>query len=219
MVALDAVVEVLGRAMLNTWQDCAEGRGIALGFVRGDALRPPARLIDGTFKEGLGCPSIPAVREVGVHDLAVVVDRSINVRPRPVQPRVRFINAPLRTNWASVCTCSCAEQWQEALDPAIDGASVNCETTFRKPLHDVCITQTVAGVPTHSQGNHIIRKVMVGERAAGTGSKPAVAIVAAPALAAQSGLSVLARPLAPTPNALHGRRLLLNLRSIILLPI
>ena len=149
--------------MLNTRQDCAQGRRIALGLVGCDTLWLHASLVDRTFEESLRCLGIPPLREVGVNDLPVLVDGTLDVGPRPVQTRVRFINAPPRADWPSVHTCSCAKHRQEALDPAIDGAAVNDETTLSKPLDDIGVTQAIPDVPAHSQGDHVVREGMVGE--------------------------------------------------------
>ncbi len=184
MVALDAVVEVLRCPMPNVGQDGAESSRIALGLVGCDPLRPHACLIDGTREERLGSLSVPPLREVGVNDLPVFVDGTLDVGPRPVQTRVRFINAPPRADWPSVHTCSCAKHRQEALDPAIDGAAVNVEAPLGEPLDDVGIAQAVPDVPTHSQGDDIIGEDMVREGARGTRGEPASTRIAAPALSA-----------------------------------
>jgi hypothetical protein len=189
--------------MLNVGQDCTQGRWVTLGLVRRDPLRPHARLIDGTSEEAFSSCSIPAVRDVGVNDLAVLVDRSINGGSRPVQPRVRFINAPRGADWASMRTGSFSEQRQEALNPAIDGATVDHKTTFSEPLDNVGVAQAIPNIPPDRQGDHVIREAVVRESAGGTGSEPPSAGVASPALPTASRQSVLARPLAPAPNTFH----------------
>ncbi len=45
--------------MLNTRQDCAEGRWVALGFVRGDPFWLHACLVDRTLEESLRRLGIP----------------------------------------------------------------------------------------------------------------------------------------------------------------
>ncbi len=151
--------------MGDTGQDRMEGRRVALRLIGGDALRPHARLVDCPLKEPLGCPRVPSLRKVGVNDLPSLVDRAVDGGPFPVETTVCLINPPVCTNGTSMSTGSLSEAWQKPLDRAIDGAAVNNQATFRKPLHDVSLAQTVPDVPTHSQGDHIIGKAMVREGA------------------------------------------------------
>jgi hypothetical protein len=109
-----------------------------------------------------------------------------------------LINPPLGANGSSVQPSSFAEEREEALTPAVDGAAVNHSTTFGKPLHPVSGAQPVATIPAYSQGDDIIRE---GTRR--TGGETAAAAIAAPTVSAKSGLPILACPLALTPNALH----------------
>ncbi len=219
VIALDPVVEVFRGAMLDVREHRAERWRITLGLVRRDPLGSNASLDDGPLEKGVRRRGIPPLREVGVNHLAILVDRPVDVRPCAGKSRVRFINAPRAADRLPMRTCGGLEQWQEALDPAIDRATVNDEAALREPLDDIRIAQTIANIPAHGHGNHVVWKAMVGEGAGGAGSKAASAVVTPPALAAQSGLSVLPDPLAFTPDALHGQPLLLDLRPAILVPI
>jgi hypothetical protein len=58
-------------------------------------------------------------------------------------------------------TGSFAEQREEALDPAIDGAAVHDEASLGKPLDDVGVAQSVANLPAHSQSDGIIGEALM----------------------------------------------------------
>ena len=93
--------------------------------------------------------------------MPVLVNRPVDGGPPPLQTDIGLINAPFCADWSPVGTCSFAEQWQEALDPTVDGAAVNVEASLGKLLDHVSVAQAGADVPAHSQGNHIIRKAMM----------------------------------------------------------
>ena len=60
-------------------------------------------------------------------------------------------------------TGSVAKQREEALDPSIDGAAVDGQTTLGEPLNDISVAQAVANVPADREGDDIIRETMMRE--------------------------------------------------------
>ena len=70
--------------MFNLRQAGAQGRRITFGLVGRDPHRCDPSLRDGTLEKGLGCFGVPPCREVGIHHLAVLVDRPVDVGPFPV---------------------------------------------------------------------------------------------------------------------------------------
>jgi len=187
--------------------DCAEGRRIALGCVRGDPLPPHACLVNRPLKERLRRLGVPPLREVGVNHLPILINCAVDIRPASLRRNICLVNAPFPTNWLSVSTGSLLEQREEALNPAIDGAAVNDEPTFGEPLDDVGVTQSISDVPAHGQRDYIIREAVVREGTCRASREPASAVVAAPAVSTQPRRSILPCPLAPTPDALHGQPL------------
>jgi hypothetical protein len=81
--------------MLNTGQDCAQGRRIALGLVRRHPHWCHSRLIDGASEEALCRCSIATRGEIRIDDLPILVNCAVDVGPRAGKPRVCFINSPL----------------------------------------------------------------------------------------------------------------------------
>ncbi len=109
MISLNSIVQVAGTAMLGIGDDDAEGRRIALGLVRRDPLWCHTRLVDRTLEERLRCLSVPSLRKVGVHDLSILVNRSVNVGPLPVKTAVCLVYSPFSTHWAAVSSRSFTE--------------------------------------------------------------------------------------------------------------
>ena len=205
--------------MLSVGNSCPEGRGITSSLVRRNSFRRYTCLVNSPLKERLRCSGVPPLREEGVNNLPIFINGAVDIRPAPLQTDICLIDAPLGANSSSVSACGIAEKWKESLDPAVDRTAINDATTLGEPLHDVGVAQSIAHVPAYSQGDDIIGEGMIGEGAGGAGGKPSPAIVAAPSLAAESGLPIASRSLAATPDACHDQPLPCWLRSVILLPI
>ena len=149
--------------MLYVWQHDAERWGITRGFVAGDACGCYARLTDGAFEESLRRLGVAPLREVCIDDLAVLIDRPINVGPFPSEPRVGFINSPFLTDWPTEGPRGIPKQREEALDPPVDCAAISREATLGKSLHDIGVAQAIADIPADRKGDHVVREGMVGE--------------------------------------------------------
>ena len=149
--------------MLNIGQNCTKGGRIALRLIGRDSLGRDAGLIHGTSEEAFCSVGIASFRKEVVDDLAILINGAIDIGPLPVQPCVRLINAPVFADWASMNMGSFAKQRKEALDPTVDGAAVNHDTSLGKPLDHVGIAQPVPDVPAHGQGDHVIWEGMVRE--------------------------------------------------------
>jgi hypothetical protein len=126
--------------MLDTRQDRPQRRRVTPRPVCDDALWCTAYPSDGTYEETPCRISVTPLAEVDVYDLAMLVDRTIAVGPSAVEAAIRLIHVPLPAYRPSVRASSLREQWQEALDPAVDGAPVDHDAAFGKPLGDICVT-------------------------------------------------------------------------------
>ncbi len=139
MVALQAIVQVLRPPMLDVGQDGAERWRIAFRLIRRHPFRPHARLIERAFEEGAGSRGITPCREGGIHYLAVLIDRPVDIGPLPVKASIRLINAPLYADCVAMRVGGCLEERQEALDPPIHGAALDNQTALSKPLDHIGI--------------------------------------------------------------------------------
>ena len=203
VVALQAVVQVLGRAMLGVGHRRPQGGRVAPGLVGDDALRPDAGLGDGPLEEGAGGGRGAPFGDVDVHHLAVLVDRPVAVGPATVQPAVGLVHPPARADRPPVAAGRLAQQRQVAPHPAVDRAPVDGQAALGEPFGDVGVAQAVVDLPANRQGDHLIGRAAPGEGADRGGGEPASAAIAPPTLPAQPRVPVPPCRCAPTPDAPH----------------
>ncbi len=149
VVPFQSVVQVLRGPVLRLWQNGPEGRWIALRLIGGHSYRRDFGLSNSAFEKDLGSFSIAPLREVGVDDLASLIDGAVDVGPFAIEAGVRLINPPCAANRVPVGPGGVLEQRQEALDPAINRATLDDEAPFGEPLDDVSIAQAIPNVPAH----------------------------------------------------------------------
>ncbi len=137
VIALESVIQVPRAAMLDVRQDLPPCRRIACRCVGGHPHGRATGPVHGPLEEGLGCCRIAVLGEERVNDLAVLIDRPINVGSANLEAHMCFISPPLSTNWSSVCTSRCRSLQQEALDPPIDGAALEDEAALGNPFDDI----------------------------------------------------------------------------------
>jgi hypothetical protein len=97
--------------MLDVRQDHPQRRRVTPRPVGDDALWGTSCPGDGTFKESPRRSGVTPFAEVDVHDLAMLVDRTIAVGPSAVEAAVRFVDAPIPAYRPSVRAGSLREQW------------------------------------------------------------------------------------------------------------
>src|SRR5215204_6127689 len=102
MVSLQTIVQVLQAAMLCAGEDSTNGGRIARRLVGYDTFWHFACPGDRPFKEGPRRGGVATLAEVGIYDLAILIDRSIAVGPAAIETAVRFVNAPRRAYRHSV---------------------------------------------------------------------------------------------------------------------
>ncbi len=162
-VALHTVVQILRPTMLDPGQGRTKCYPPALSLICCHPGRSHARLIDRAFEECLCRFSVPPLSKIGIHNLPVLISRSVDIRPFPIEPTVWLVYAPFSTNGTSIGTSSFAEQREKPLDPTIDGAPIKHETSLGEPLDNIGLAQPIAHVPAYSKGDDIIREAVVGE--------------------------------------------------------
>ena len=117
--------------------------------VRRDRDPCGPRLIDGLFQESLPRLSTVPRGQVGI-DRTILIDRTINVGPFPVEGREHIVNVPCLADRSRVSMGSVTEQrgWPpaEALAPALARAASDNEATLGKPRNRIGIAQGVANI-------------------------------------------------------------------------
>lgn len=104
---------------------------------------------------------------------------------------VRLVHAPVWTHRLAIAARCIAEQWQEALHPAIDRALVDEDAALRQPFADFGIAQAVADIPANREGDDVVWKRAAGERRDRAAGEAATAVTSAEPLAAELGSPVL----------------------------
>ncbi len=90
--------------------------------------------------------------------MAILVDRPIEVGPRPRATTGCFINAPRGANGTSMRTRRLLVSGQEALDPALHGAPIDDKAALRKPRDHVGIAEPGAHGVADGSGEHVVGK-------------------------------------------------------------
>lgn len=98
MIAFDPIVEIVRAAMHDMRQHRTEGGWITLCLVGRDALGCDPRLTHRPLEKRLGRLRIPTRGEIGIDHLAILINGSVNVRPRAVKADICFVDAPLRAD-------------------------------------------------------------------------------------------------------------------------
>jgi hypothetical protein len=93
-----------------------------------------------------------------IDDLAVLVDRPVQIGPSAGYPHVRLIDEPAVTRSVAAQAGSLDELGTEPLHPAIDVDVVHNDAALGQQLIDIAVGQAVAQVPAHRDRDHLPRK-------------------------------------------------------------
>src|SRR6185503_1489802 len=111
--------------------------------------------------------------------------------PAAADPRVGLVHAPIRAHRRAVLASHLTEQWQEALDPAVDRALVHQDAALGQPLADLRVAQSVADVPMYSQGDDVVGEGTARKRLARASRETTAAAATSEALRTELCRSIL----------------------------
>ncbi len=148
----------------------------------------------------------------------MVIDRTIDLHPRRVEPNVRRIDAPHCTNGVPMNSGSLPKPWEEAPHPALHGAPIDDKAALRKPRDHVGIAEPGAHGVADGSGDHVGGEGMVREGSGGASREAAAAGITAPALATEPRLPIVADRVTPTPDARHDQPFQYRLDCVVYLP-
>ncbi len=97
-------------------------------------------------------------RDQHVDDLAVLVDRAIDVAPYACDLDVRLIGKPASPDGVAAWSRRVDEQRREALHPAEKRDVIDVDAPLGKELLEVSVRQPEAQIPTHRQQDHLRRE-------------------------------------------------------------
>ena len=128
--------------MLHLGQAGAQGRRVALRFVRRDPRWRHRTGVNRCLEKGLGCRRVALGAQVDINNLAVLVNRTEEVVPPFSDLDVGLVDAPAMTDRGTVGVCRGDEVRREGAYPIVDGTRFccremgryNCESILKKGL-------------------------------------------------------------------------------------
>jgi DNA-binding CsgD family transcriptional regulator len=163
MICFDKVIAVLLGEMAGSGHQLVEHTRVGRCFVRRHRAGAGA-VIESPRKEPASGRQVPLLRHQYVDDLAVLVDRSVQVDPAPGDFHIRFVGKPPITGNVSAGSGRVDQQRSEPLYPAVDGHMIDPHSALGQQLFDIAIGQSITEVPAHCQHDHLPRKPEAGER-------------------------------------------------------
>jgi hypothetical protein len=96
-------------------------------------------VVQGTGKESASGRQIPLLGDQDIDDLAILVDRPIQIDPAPGDLDIRLIDEPPITRRVPAGSARVNQQQGNPLHPAIDSDMVDLDAPFGQQLFDVAV--------------------------------------------------------------------------------
>lgn len=172
----------------------ADGAWVGTVPVRGDAIRDYAGGRLGGAEECLGRRHVPVLAEHGIDQVAVTVDRTIQIAPAAPQFQIRLIDIPRAPSGPALSTAALPEfSGQDGSDlrlPLADGFVAEDDAALQEHLAEVLQREAVAQAPEYDQGDDV-RGIL------GPVQQPAAALVKPPPTGAAAKAPVALRRTVP----------------------
>src|SRR5215467_8997282 len=135
-----------------------DGRFIRVTAVNGDRLRDSVPA-DRLFQKPQCGLCIPMLGEQKVNGLAVLIDRSIQVAPLPLDLDVCLVHPPADPYRTFVPVKRLFQQRTIFDGPPVDGGVIDVHPTFFHEFLDVTGAQRVCDIPAHPHENDLLREM------------------------------------------------------------
>jgi hypothetical protein len=129
VVGFDGVVRVLLGDMACDRQQLVDHSAVGRCPVGAHLARVRA-VLQGAGEELVSGRKISLLRDQDVDDLAVLVNRPVQIHPPPGDFHIRLVDAPAIAGCMPAGACRVDQQRGEPLHPAIDGHVVNRDAPF-----------------------------------------------------------------------------------------
>ena len=129
MISFDGIVRISLHDMTRGGQQLIEHPRIGRRAI-GAHLRGAGAMIEGTGKESASSCQIPLLGDQYVDDLAILVDRSVQVDPAPGDLHVRFVGEPPITGNMSAGSGRVDQQRSEPLHLPIHAHVVDSDAAL-----------------------------------------------------------------------------------------
>ena len=163
VILFQAIIEVFVRPMLYIAAHCLTYRSwIGRMSIRCHLLWSMAYHINGLLEKLLSCLHIPLLAQHGIHQIAILIDRPIQITPLPMHFEVGFIDVSgcpgLSTSLGSQLI---RYQRGETCFPVSDGFMCERKTSRQKHLSHVTETQFVAEPPQDRKQDDVCREFKI----------------------------------------------------------
>src|SRR5664280_251937 len=117
----------------------------------------------GTGEAPRGSLGIASLRPEHVDDLAVLVDRPVDVPPAAGDLHVGLVDEPTAAGAMPTWSGRVHQQWRDPLDPSEQGDLVDLDAAFSEELLEIPVRQPVPQVPAHGDQDDLRREPEPGE--------------------------------------------------------
>jgi hypothetical protein len=138
MISFDRIVRILLGDMARGRYQLLDHSRIRGSLIGGHFARAWA-VFEGTGEEVAGGRQIPLLRSHHIDDLAVLVDRTIQIHPVPGDLHICLVHEPAISRDMPTGTCRIDQQRGEPLHPPIDRHVIHRDAPFRQQLLHVAI--------------------------------------------------------------------------------
>jgi hypothetical protein len=108
------------------------------------------------------CRAVTAFGDQAVDDLAVLVDRAVEIGPAAGDLDVGLVDEPPVTRGVTSWPGGVDELGSEGLHPADDRDVVDLDAALSEQLLNVAVRQPVTQIPAHSDRDHLAREPVPG---------------------------------------------------------
>ena len=133
VICFDDVIAVLLSEMASSGHQLIQHTRIGRCLVRGHRTRVAA-VIQSQSKESTSGRQVPLLRHQYIDDLAILVDRSVQVDPAPGDFHIRFISKPTITRHMPAGPGRVDQQRSKPLHPTVNGHMIDRDPAFSQQL-------------------------------------------------------------------------------------
>jgi hypothetical protein len=153
MILLEMVIQVAVRPMRHPIpKDVPNGARVCIAAIRGDAVQGHAGHRLGRTKERFGRREVPHVAEAYVHEVAISINRPVEVSPLALDTYVGFVHVPAGSDLAATpLPQRLAEERSQLALPLPHRFMRKAEAPLEKHFRQVSQAQFVPEAPQDDQ--------------------------------------------------------------------
>ena len=157
MIGFDGIVRVLLHDVARGGQQLIDHPRVGRRPISAHLSRAWA-MLESAGEESVSGRQIPVLRDEDVDDLAILVDRPVQINPAPGDLDVSLIDEPPITRRVQAGPGRINQQQGEPLHPPIHAHVIDGDATLSQQLYNVAVGEPVAQVPANRNRDHIRRE-------------------------------------------------------------